>query len=437
MGKERETRIDYLRGETDLFTEPGYDVTIQSTTNVEYHPLNSVTDRTAPISFFIQGNDVQYLDFAESKLYLRCKIQKENGDALTAVVDPAVITYAPINNFLHSIFDKVTVHLNEVEITSKGSHYPYRAYIESFLGYSRGYKKSIGEAAMLTKTDSETSTTDPGWVKRKDKVESSKEFEVAGKLHTELFTQPRFLIPGIDVRIQLHRASDAFCLQCVGSGAQNLKLVILEARLFVKKHTLLPSIQLAHLKNLEHGNPVVYPNRSIEVKSYTLPTDALQSTNENLITGHLPDRIVIGMVDSAAVHGSIKTNPLAFEHFDLSNINVKVNGENVTEHAVDLDVAGNRSVLAYLSLFENLGLTNCDSGVDIKLDEFKNGKVLHVFNLRQVRDTFCLPKFGNVAISLRFKVALPKSITILVYAEYESVMHINREKQIYFKDYTK
>jgi len=325
MAKQRrsDSRIDYLRSETDLFTEPGYDVTIQSSTTVEYHPLNSVSDRTAPISFFIQGNDLQYLDFAESKVYLRCKLTSENGQNLANVVDPAVLTYAPVNNFLHSMFDKVTVHLNEMEITSKSSYYPYRAYIESYLGYSRGYKKSIGEAAMLTKTESETNTSDAGWTKRKDIVNQSKVFEVAGKLHTELFTQGRFLIPGIDVRLQLHRSSDAFCIQCVGTGSQNVVLHILEAKLLVRKHNLLPSIQLAHLKNLEHGNPVVFPNRFVEMKSYSLPTGTLQNTNENLISGHLPDRIVVALVDSAAMHGSIATNPLNLEHFDLNQINVK------------------------------------------------------------------------------------------------------------------
>ena len=435
MGKP--PRIDFVRPESDIFSEPGYDVTIQSTTGSEYHPQNSISDRTAPITFIIQGNDSQYVDLNESRCYFRCKLTKENGTNLPAVADVAVLTYAPINNFMHSLIDKVTVFLNETEISSKCSLYPYRSYMESFLGYSNGYKKSIGEAAMLTKTESELNTTDKGFLRRQKMVDGSKEFEVAGKLHTELWNQPRFLIPGVDIRIQLHRSSDAFCIQCVGTGAIPVKVEILEARLFVKKHVLLPSIQLAHLKAMEHGNLVVYPNRSVDMKSYTLPRGTLQNSNQNLISGLLPDRIIIGMVSSAAVHGTFGTNPLAFQDFKMTQINVKVNGATASEHPVDMDVGTNRSVLRYLSLFENLGLNNCDSGIDIKLDEYRNGKVLHVFNLLQTRDTYCLPKFGNVAISLRFKEATEESITVIVFCEYQSIMYINSDRQIFFKDYTK
>ena len=430
-------RIDFVRSESDLFSEPGFDVTIQTSTEVEYHPQNSISDRTAPITFVIQGNDSQYVDFNESKIYLRCKLTKENGTNLAAVVDVAKSTYAPINNFMHSLIDKVTVLLNETEITPKCSLYPYRAYMESFLGYSNGYKKSIGEAAMLTKTESELNTTDKGFLKRQTMVDASKEFEVAGKLHTELWNQPRFLIPGVDVRIQLHRSSDAFCIQSVGTEAVTIKVEILEAKLLVKKHTLLPTIQLAHLKTMERGNPVVYPNRTVDMKSYTLPAGTLQNNNQNLISGFLPDRIIIGMVSSGALHGTFATNPLAFQDFKMSQINVKVNGANSSEHTVELDVSANRSVLGYLSLFENLGLNNCDSGIDIKLNEYRNGKVLHVFNLLQTRDTYSMPKFGNVAINLRFKTATPESITIIVYCQYQTTLYINKERQIYFKDYSK
>jgi hypothetical protein len=143
------------------------------------------------------------------------------------------------------------------------------------------------------------------------------------------------------------------------------------------------------------------------------------------------------MVSSAAVHGTFGTNPLTFQDFKMTQINIKVNGATASEHTVDMDVGTNRSVLGYLSLFENLGLNNCDSGIDIKLDEYRNGKVLHVFNLLQTRDTYCLPKFGNVAISLRFKEATEESITVIVFCEYQSIMYINSDRQIFFKDYTK
>ncbi len=119
---QNQQRVDFVREETNFFQDIGYDVTIQSSSISEYHPLNSVADRTAPLSFFIQGNDIQYIDFSETKLYLRCKLTESDGKDLNRVTDPAVLTYASVNSLLHSMFDKVTISLNEMEISPKSSY---------------------------------------------------------------------------------------------------------------------------------------------------------------------------------------------------------------------------------------------------------------------------------------------------------------------------
>ena len=84
-----------------------------------------------------------------------------------------------------------------------------------------------------------------------------------------------------------------------------------------------------------------------------------------------------------------------------------------------------------------MGLTHCDNGLDIKLAEYKKGKVLFGFDLRNLSDGFSVPRHGNVSIQLRFKKALAKPVTVIVYPEYPSTMYINNNKQITFKDYVR
>ena len=435
--RKTQPRIDFVREETNLFEEPGYDITIQNSSVSEYYPVNNISDTTAPITFFIQGNDTQYLDFAESKLYLQCKVTDADGGDLPKVDNAAVLSYAPVNNLLHTMFDKITFSLNETEVSPKCSYYPYRSYIEDTLAYSKEFKKTQAEVALFYRTASELNTTDAGWINRKNIVDGSKRFEMAGRPHGELFTQTRFMLPGVDVRIVFHRSTDKFCLQCVGTAPKEIKLEILECKLIVQKHTLLPSIQVAHLRSLEAGNPVVYANKEIVMKSYALPVGTLQNTNENLISGHLPDRIVLALVNSTNLHGTYATNPFAFEHFNLSHISLNVNGDQITTQGTEVDLTGPRVALSYLSIFDGLGVSNCDQGVDLKISEYTQGKILHVFNLRHAREAFCPPKFGNVAINLRFRAALPSTITVICYAEYQSVMYINQNRQVYFKDFSK
>jgi len=221
------------------------------------------------------------------------------------------------------------------------------------------------------------------------------------------------------------------------NGTKNIKLEILACKFLVQKHNLLPSIQLAHLRNLEAGNPVIYPNKEVVMKTYALPIGTLQNTNENLISGHLPDRIVLALVNSVNLHGTLATNPFAFEHFDLSHISLNVNGDHSSQQGMDVDLSGTKVALPYLSIFDGLGVSNCDQGIDLTMGEYTQGKILHVFNLRHIRDAFCPPKYGNVAINLKFKNALASTITVVCYAEYQSVMYINRDRQVYFKDFSK
>jgi len=91
---------------------------------IEYHPLTTVSDGT-PIEFEISGNGEDYVDFANSMLYVQAKIVKEDGTDLEAA--------GPTNLFLHSLFSQVDILLNGTQVTASMNTYPYRAMLETLL----------------------------------------------------------------------------------------------------------------------------------------------------------------------------------------------------------------------------------------------------------------------------------------------------------------
>lgn len=431
-------QISLLRGETNLFEDVSYDVSIQNTSYHTYYPLHSVESKSSPIQFTITGNDINYLDLGESKLYIRAQILDKDGKVIVKQDDKAVAAYAPVNNFLHTMFETVTLHVNDVEITPKSSYYAYRAYLETLLAKGKDYKKSQAEAAMYYRTKNEKETDDEGWKKRMKLVDESGIFEMIGRPHLDLLHQIKFIPPGVDIKFTFYRSSDAFMLQSVGSTpTANIQLRIVEAQLHITKHTLLPSVMVNQLKQWESGTPVSYPMREVHMKSYTLPNGTVSHFNENLISGFLPDRIVIGLISAADVHGSLATSPLVFSNFGLANITVSCNSEEITTFSLDVDFANNRYIRAYSSLFENLGISDCDSGIELTKSEFKNSKTLFAFDLRHLRDAFCPPRHGNCMISLKFKSAIVEPILVMTYLEYQSVLHINSDRQVYFRDFSK
>lgn len=431
---KHEPRTDFVRSETDVFTELGYDVSVNSSQMVEYHPTSAITP-TAPIEFFVPANDAQYLDLSRTRLKLRLKVTSASKADLAVQNDKLVLNYAPANYIVASAFESVKVHLHDTEITTKNSLYPYQAYLETLVSYGSDYKKGQAEAGGFYRVKNELDQEDEGWKSRKILCDASKEFEVMGRPHSEIFTQTRYMMPGVDMRIQFFKASDSFSLERYGTNKDNIRLEIKEASLYVRKLTLLPSIQLLHLKNWRN-HPVKYPGTKVSMKSYSLPIGTFSNTNESILSGLIPQRLIFGVVGSDNVNGDYEKNAFAFEDHDLQQIIVTVNSEQSTQHIINIDKTENRILDGFISIFDAMGLTNCDQGVDLRLSEYRNGKFLFGCDLRDITDGHAIPRHGNVSIYLKFKKATTASLTVIVYPEYPSNMYITNDKKVYFKDFS-
>ena len=116
---------------------------------------------------------------------------------------------APVNNFLHSAFESVTLKINDQPITKSASNYPYKAYITNTLSYpsfvkvaqlqTEGYYPDI--AGHM-----DTSTNNSGFSERnqlfRKENKSSNAYKpegvrLFGKLQLDL------LVPGTKVEIEV------------------------------------------------------------------------------------------------------------------------------------------------------------------------------------------------------------------------------------------
>jgi hypothetical protein len=169
-------------------------------------------------------------------------------------------------------------------------------------------------------------------------------------------------------------------------------------------------------------------------KSYTVGNGMRDSVHEGLFTGQTPSRIVIGMVDNAAFNGSYTHNPFHFKHFNLSSIKIYVDGQPQSNiKAIECDFAAHQSLAGYMSLFSSSGKFRTDSGLDISRSEYERGFTLFAYDLSPdlcEEGYFNLAREGSVRVELKFAQALQNAINVIVYAEIESIIEINREKQV-------
>ena len=80
---------------------------------------------------------------------------------------------------------------------------------------------------------------------------------------------------------------------------QHFKVKILDCKLYLRTVKISPSVFIAHNKTFE-GGIAKYPIRRAVCKTYTIPTGNLDHALDNLFTGQIPTRIVIGCVDNDA-----------------------------------------------------------------------------------------------------------------------------------------
>ena len=422
-----------LKSELDIFSVPPTQTSIESGNYVEYNPISSINDGS-PIEFVISGSGQDYIDLANTQLYVKLDVRKADNTPIVAADQ-----VGPINLLLHSLFSEVDVKLNDVLITSTNNMYAYRAYLETLLSYGSDAKSSHLSSALYCKDEADKMDhTDPlpaasnsGLKKRYSYISEGKTVDLLGRLHSDLFYQSKFLPNDVTIRIRLIRSKNNFCLMSA-TPAENYKIHISDCKIFVRKVKLSPSVFVAHAKALELGN-AKFPMHRAVCKTFTVPRGNLDCSHENLFSGQLPTRLVIGCVDNDAFNGSYEKNPFNFKHYNLSQIKVYLDGQQQSIRPLEPDFRNNQFISSYMTLFSGTGKQYMDEGNQIHRDEYAKGYTLYAYDLTPdlgEDDHFNLIKEGNVRVDMKFSVALPNTINVIVYAEFENILEIDRSRNV-------
>jgi len=119
MAFAHEQSCECTKSELDLFLVPPTQTSMEQGSWIEYHPITSVTDGS-PIEFNINASGEDYVDFANTMLYVKTKVTAVDGADLAAGA-----AVAPLNLFLHSMFFQVDVSLNGALITRSTNTYTH------------------------------------------------------------------------------------------------------------------------------------------------------------------------------------------------------------------------------------------------------------------------------------------------------------------------
>ncbi|KAG8239560.1 hypothetical protein J437_LFUL019252 [Ladona fulva] len=419
-----------VKSELDLFAIPPTQTSIRNSQWVHYKPLSSIND-DSPLEFVVSGAGDEYIDLGQTLIHVVVKIVKADG---TDTAEEQKV--GPVNSFLHSLFSQVDVYLNQKLISPPSNTYAYRSYIENLLSYGPAAKQSHltmslwydDTAGLMDNLDHHNA----GLAKRRNFTKLSRPIDMIGCIHSDIFNQDKFLLNGVELRIKMIRSRDTFCLM---SETPYAKVKILDATLLVRRVCINPSVLIAHSKTLEKS-PAKYPLTRVEVKVLTISSGVQSKVIDNIFIGQLPKRCIIGFVTNSAFNGTVTRNPFNFQHFSMTHLSLYIDGQQIPSKPLQMDFTNDRlHVMAYHTLFSGTGIHFLNEGNAISREAYPHGYCLTAFDLTtdlssNLHSHWNLVRQGSLRLDVRFEQAVPETLTCLIYAEFDNIIEIDRNRNV-------
>ena len=414
------------KSEMDFFSIPPTQVSVKDGFWSSHNLEKSATD-VGPYRIELP-KDNYYYDLSKNYIQLKLAIVKPDGSALAETDKVGVINYLG-----STFFERVIVKIQGKEIYNSGSLYAYQAYIETLLNYGWEAKNGELQLGLFHKdTDLSKIVDNTGYEKRSSRFKKSKEVEMLAPIHCQLFNTGRYLLRESKIEIELHRNSDKFIL--LSDKEENVyKCKVLDLVWYVWKVELQESANLAIDSRLMKDT-AKYPIRRVSVINTELNSKGRIVTVNNLFSGDIPRRLILGFVPGKNFAGSLDTNPFNFKHYNVNTIELRVGGRELTP--LKLDFTNGNYGLAYMYLLNGIGMGHGDKGIWLSYDEFANGNSFFVFDLTADgvdSDAMELMKSGSITVRFSFDKDLDakNGIELIAYAEFDGVTEIDFYRNVH------
>ena len=336
-----------------------------------------------------------------------------------------------VNLPLHSIFNQIELSLQQTPLGHLGTNYPYKAYIDTLLKSSNTQQSNALTSQLLYKDtfdhddSSVKDTSNAGLFNRALFTAGGKVVDMEGPLHLDLFQQSRYMLSGVEIGLKLWPSQNAFRLQ-TDVVDPNYKVQIVDARLKVCLQKLNPAILVAHENLFKKESAAIYPYLRSEIKTASIASGQFSFSADDMFQGLVPNRLIVGMVSSAAYMGDYKKSPFNFQTYDCNFIALYVDGQSLPAHPLQ----PNYSTGTYVDCYNTLTAYRKDIGIERR--EYVEGYCLYVLNLDPYY-SFNTKRKGHCRLELKFTQALPESVTLIMYATFPEVLCIDQSRRVYIQ----
>lgn len=270
-------------------------------------------------------------------------------------------------------------------------------------------------------------------------INRGQELELYCRIMSDVFNTNRLLVNFVDLQIRMTPNFPKFFLIQDGYKATlttaaahiPVDVHIVEAQLFIPRVYVKEKALQQQEASLSRYN-ALYPYIHQKVYFFThLPNSTV--FDSEILSGILPTKVTIIMIDEKSFIGDYATNPLFFHHFKVNSIQLEAGGRQIPLDALTIDWKQQQFTRAYMNLFDSLGKSG--DKLILTREDFAGGAFINVFDLTpdmksNSETSYSDPGRGALRLKMRFTEAPKQSIAILVICEHEKILQIDKDRRV-------
>ena len=357
------------------------------------------------MKFSVQALE-DYVDLNRSYFVVDLRLSTSGTNGIVADANSASdanntkFTYA-VNNLAHTIFKQINVRFNGTLMTEQTDTYAYSAFFQTLLNYSRDDGETLLQPQgwvnflNVTPTLADGGVNDDisitaGYAHNNDNLHKTLTTPFRGNAVVRLIMRPylpafhtgKVMVPGVEMNFELHfNSPDFYTFSTLTSGTGVKRYVTLrEQDVDITLHLCRLSLNPDVYSTLEgerklRKQVVKYPVVRGQIRTFTFNGATTVWTQDNLFLNRVPQRMIVGILDSTAFNGAKEKYPFAFQSKGVTSVRQFIEEEEYPY--VTLELTGNSALndrMGHYRFLEAAGAVAKHREFMVKPDEWGHNK---------------------------------------------------------------
>jgi hypothetical protein len=427
-----------LTSSTDLYSHEEYvESEIVFMHQERAPPQSEYNNPQIPVTFPLNNmGENHWLKLDECRYRGRFRVLDNEGKVLPDTEKIAII------NSAQSMIDKIEILINGNIVSDLSQiRYSIKSYLETLLSCSKGSTNHLSPLALWymdepgkhNLVELEGTNTNSGFVARNKLIKGSKWCYFNLPLHIDIFQIRKLWPSGLNLQVRIYRSSPNFILMS-GESNKTYQIEYSQLELEFSKCTLNPKIQQAHQLRLVNKNMHIDFDKVVIYETSLKENQTLVNI-PNLYQGALPTILLAVIIKTEALSGSLTTNPLCFEHLNVKEYCLRINGIQHPTFAIRTDFKPDGDTTeAYARLYDVLKLGRGTREHFVTMEHFKGGCFIMPYDISV---DSCLgqhrhpPTQGIISMHFQFEKGLVDAYTLIVYASFQDFIEVDSNNHVF------